>query len=105
MRGGHVRQVRRAGRGTDRVPGFADRVHAEWPRHDLGFAIAGLIARGTKRNSLKAPPLSFPAHVHSLVHGNHMSFFDMLKTSPWGDLPKVAVDHETDSNRTERGNE
>lgn len=68
-------------------PGFADRVHTEWPRHDLGFGIASLIARGTKGNPLKAPPLSFPAHVHSLVHGNEMSFFDMLKTSPWGDQP------------------
>ena len=29
--------------GTDRdmlPPGFAERVHASWPRHDLGYALA-----------------------------------------------------------------
>src|ERR1700757_1583245 len=34
--------------GTDRQmlpPGFADRVHSSWPRHDLGYTLAELIAR------------------------------------------------------------
>lgn len=49
--------------------GFADRVHAEWPRHNLGYAIAEAIGRDTQGNPTKAPPFSFPAHVHELVNG------------------------------------
>lgn len=67
--------------------GFADRVHAAWPRHDLGFAIADLIARGTESNPMKAPPFTFPAHLHALINGPSMTFFDVLHNSGWGDQP------------------
>jgi hypothetical protein len=67
--------------------GFADRVHAAWPRHDLGYAIAELIAGGTRSNPLKAPPFSFPAHVHELVNGTSMTFLDVVANSGWGDRP------------------
>jgi hypothetical protein len=68
-------------------PGFAERVHAAWPRHNLGYAIAELIARGTQTNPMKAPPFSFPAHLHEVINGNSITFLDLVKTSPWGDQP------------------
>jgi hypothetical protein len=68
-------------------PGFADRVHAAWPRHDLGHAIAVAIARGTESNPMKAAPFSFPAHIHTIVNGGPaLSFFDVVG---WGDQPKT----------------
>jgi hypothetical protein len=76
--------------GVDRgllSPGFAERVNAAWPRHDLGYAIADLIAQGTAANPLKAPPFTFPAHVHQLLNGGSLSFLDVVKTSGWGDQP------------------
>lgn len=69
------------------APGFAERVHASWPRHDLGYAIAELIAEGTRSNPKKAPPFSFPAHIHEVVNGPAMTFFDVVNASPWGDQP------------------
>ncbi|WP_082696656.1 HD domain-containing protein [Mycobacterium sp. IS-1590] len=68
-------------------PGFADRVHAAWPRHDLGYAIADAVARDLCANPMKAPPFSFPAHLHELVNGSSFSFFDMVRGSGWGDQP------------------
>jgi hypothetical protein len=68
-------------------PGFADRVNAVWPRHDLGYAIAELVAAGTAANPMKAPPFSFPAHLHELINGSSVSFHDLVKASPWGDQP------------------
>jgi hypothetical protein len=63
--------------------GFADRVFAAWPRHNLGYAIASAIARDTAANPMKAPPFSFPAHLHELVNGvPGPSFFDVVG---WGD--------------------
>lgn len=64
--------------------GFAERVHAAWPRQDLGYAIATAIARGTDANPLKAPPFSFPAHLHALINGPSVTFFDLVG---WGDQP------------------
>lgn len=68
-------------------PGFADRVHAAWPRHDLGYAIADAIVRDVRDNPMKAPPLSFPAHLHELITGSAITFFDLLDGSGWGDRP------------------
>jgi hypothetical protein len=65
-------------------PGFAERVHAAWPRHNLGYAIAEAIARGTQANPTKAPPFSFPAHLHELINGASITFFDVVG---WGDQP------------------
>jgi HD domain-containing protein len=67
-------------------PGFAARVHQAWPRHSLGYAIAGLIAEGTQVNPMKAPPFSFPAHLHELINGSpSITFFDLVG---WGDQPQ-----------------
>ncbi len=76
------------GRAKDLLsPGFADRVHAAWPRHDLGYAIAAAIADGTRANPMKAPPFSFPAHLNDLFHGPTFTFLDLVAASGWGDQP------------------
>lgn len=67
--------------------GFAERVHAAWPRHDLGYAIAELIAQGARSNPMKAPPFSFPALLHQVINGPSVTFFDLVANSPWGDQP------------------
>ncbi|MFC7673638.1 HD domain-containing protein [Mycolicibacterium sp. GCM10028919] len=67
--------------------GFADRVHASWPRHDLGFAIAHSIAAGTRANPQKAPPFSFPAHLHEAINGSSVAFLDVVADNGWGDRP------------------
>jgi hypothetical protein len=67
--------------------GFAERVHAAWPRHDLGYAIAELIAGDIRSNPTKAPPFSFPAHVHDVFNGTSITFLDVVKNSGWGDRP------------------
>jgi len=76
-----------SGAQKDRLPeGFADRVHASWPRYDLGFAITEAIARGTAANPVKAPPFSFPAHIHQLVNdAPSISFADVVTNAGWGD--------------------
>jgi hypothetical protein len=76
-----------AGVQKERLPtGFADRVHAAWPRHNLGFAITEAIGRGTQGNPMKAPPFSFPAHVHQLVNnGPPFTFADLVTGAGWGD--------------------
>jgi hypothetical protein len=69
-------------------PGFADRVHTAFPRHDLGYAIAGAIALDVQANPMKGPPFSFPAHLHQLVYGGPaLTFFDLVENSGWGDQP------------------
>ena len=68
--------------------GFAERVHAAWPRHDLGYAIAEAIAADTRSNPMKAPPFSFPAHLHHLINGAPSpTFLDLVSNSGWGDQP------------------
>jgi hypothetical protein len=66
--------------------GFAARVHAAWPRHNLGYALTEAIGRDTQANPMKAPPFSFPAHVHELVNDAlPVRFTDMVAGSGWGD--------------------
>ncbi|MBB3602723.1 hypothetical protein FHT40_002384 [Mycolicibacterium sp. BK556] len=68
--------------------GFAERVHAAWPRHDLGYAIASAIADDTRANPMKAPPFSFPAHLHQVINGGpSFTFLDLVANSGWGDQP------------------
>jgi hypothetical protein len=69
--------------------GFADRVHASWPRHDLGYAIADSIAADTRANPRKAPPFSFPAHLHEAINGTSIAFLDVVANNGWGDRPLV----------------
>ncbi|MBB2989695.1 hypothetical protein FHR72_001158 [Mycolicibacterium iranicum] len=74
------------GREADRLsPGFVERVHAEWPRHDFGYALADLIADGTRTDPRKAPPFSLPGHLHGLINGEPITFFDVIDGAPWGD--------------------
>jgi hypothetical protein len=67
--------------------GFAERVIGAWPRHDLGYVIADTIARGVGANPMKGPPFSFPAHLHELINGGSLTFFDVVSNSGWGDQP------------------
>jgi hypothetical protein len=94
---GSVHAVAHLGIGTDIVgtdkeilpPGFADRVHASWPRHDLGYALAELIARQVDANPAKGNPLTFPGHLHQLVYPTTpaVTWFDVVRTAGWNDRP------------------
>jgi hypothetical protein len=80
--------------GTDRYllpPGFADRVHASWPRHDLGYALAELIADQVEANPAKGPPLTFPGHLHQLMYPTTppVTWFDAVRTAGWDDQPNA----------------
>ncbi|PND59137.1 phosphohydrolase [Mycobacterium sp. ENV421] len=72
--------------------GFADRVHAAWPRHGLGYALASVVAEHAHRNPAKAPPMSFPAHLHELMYPAKPSvtWLDLVDAAGWNDQP-VAV--------------
>ena len=66
--------------------GFADRVHDAWPRHNLGFVIAEAIARDVQADPRKAPPFSFPGHVHHLFNdAPSIDFADLVAGSGWAD--------------------
>jgi HD domain len=78
--------------GADRhmlPPGFADRVHASWPRHDLGYALAEVIARQVEDNPVKGPPLTFPGHLHQLMYPatSAVTWFDIVRSAGWNDQP------------------
>jgi hypothetical protein len=80
--------------GTDRQmlsPGFADRVHASWPRHDDGYTLAEIIARQVEANPAKGHPLTFPGHVHQLMYPTTppVTWFDVVRTAGWNDQPKA----------------
>jgi hypothetical protein len=73
--------------------GFAERVHTQWPRHDVGYALAHIIADGTRRNPAKAPPFTLPAHLHQLINGAEpLSFFALAANNGWGDQPVSSAD-------------
>jgi hypothetical protein len=69
--------------------GLADRVHTAWPRHDLGYALAAVVAEQAQRNPAKAPPMSFPAHLHQVIYqsGSPTTWFDVVEAAGWNDLP------------------
>jgi hypothetical protein len=78
--------------GADRQmlpPGFADLVHASWPRHNVGYALAELIARQVEDNPAKGPPLTFPGHLHQLMYPTTpaVTWFDVVRASGWNDRP------------------
>ncbi|MCU1697509.1 MAG: phosphohydrolase [Mycobacterium sp.] len=80
--------------GTDRdmlAPGFADRVHASWPRHDLGYALTEVIARQVEANPAKGHPMTFPGHMHHLMYPATpaVTFLDVVGASGWNDQPLV----------------
>ena len=68
---------------------FTARVHAAWPRHDLGHALAAVLAEQAHRNPAKAPPMSFPAHLHQVMYPSEptVTWFDVVAASGWGDRP------------------
>jgi HD domain len=71
-------------------PGFADRVHAAWPRHDLGHALAELIADQIEANPQKGPPTTFPHHLHQLMYPATptVTWFDIVEAAGWNDQPR-----------------
>ena len=78
----------------DALPtGFADLVHESWPRHDLGYALADVIARQVEGNPLKGPALTFPGHVHQLIYPTTppVTWFDMVRSAGWNDQPRSEV--------------
>jgi hypothetical protein len=80
--------------GTDRdmlAPGFADRVHESWPRHDLGYALTEVIARQVEANPAKGHPMTFPGHMHQLMYPATpaVTFLDVVGASGWNDQPLV----------------
>jgi hypothetical protein len=78
--------------GADRQmfpPGFADRAHASWPRHDLGYALAEVIARQVEDNPVKGLPLTFRDHLHQLMYGTRppLTWFDVVRAAGCDDQP------------------
>jgi HD domain-containing protein len=78
------------GQGKEALPaGFADRVHAALPRHDLGYALSDVLAQQVETNPAKGGPMTFPGQVHQLCYprARAVSFFDALDASGWNDRP------------------
>ena len=94
---GAVQAITQMGIGADIVgadreilpAGFADRVHASWPRHDLGYAFAEVVARQVEDNPAKGPALTFPAHLHQLIYATTppVTWFDAVRAAGWNDQP------------------
>jgi HD domain len=82
-------------------PGFADRVHASWPRHDLGYALAELIADQVEANPAKGPPLTFPGHIHQLMYPTTpaVTWFDVVRSAGWNDQPSADRSAESSAPR------
>jgi hypothetical protein len=78
-------------------PGFAERVHAAWPRHDVGYALAEVIGRQIEANPAKGPPLTFPGHVHQLLYPTTpaVTWFDVVRTAGWNDQPSAGRSAES----------
>lgn len=71
---------------------LVERINATWPRHDVGYVLPYLIAEGARTNPTKAPPLTFPGHLHQLINeAPPLTFFDMVAAAPWGDQPNTTV--------------
>jgi hypothetical protein len=88
--------------GADRhllPPGFADLVHASWPRHDLGHALAEVIASQVEGNPAKGPPMSFPGHLHQLLYPTapQLTWFDLVRAAGWNDRPRADRAQPTNS--------
>ena len=69
--------------------GFAEQVHARWPRHDLGYALADVIGRQIAANPLKGPRFSFPDHLFQLVAATQRApnWFELVRAAGWNDQP------------------
>lgn len=78
---------------------FADGVHAVWPRFDLGYALAEVIAHQVDKNPAKGSFINFPGHVHQLYYPTptKVTWFDAVKASGWNDQPGGAISDTSDS--------
>ncbi|MFI9406932.1 nuclear transport factor 2 family protein [Nocardia sp. NPDC052316] len=82
------------GRDRDLLPaGFADRVHAVWPRYDLGYTFGEMLARQVRDNPAKGSPLTFPGQVCQLYYPTHgtVTWFDIVDGAGWNDRPVPGV--------------
>jgi len=70
----------------DRLPGsLVDRINTTWPRHDLGYAIAGLIGEGTKGQPAEGAAVLVPrAHSRDRQRRARGRVLDLVG---WGDRP------------------
>ena len=73
--------------------GYADHVHASWPRHDLGYALAELIANQIEANPQKGPPMTFPHHLHQLKYPMRpqLTWYDVVAAAGWNDQPRAST--------------
>jgi hypothetical protein len=79
------------GLGKELLPtGFAERVHATWPRHNLGYQLAAVVAGQVQDNPAKGDPLGFPGHLYQLVYPEapKITWFDVVDAAGWGDQPE-----------------
>ena len=85
--------------------GFADAVHAEWPRYDIGYALAELIARQVEDNSAKGPSLTSPGHLHQTYYPTTpaVTWFGMVRAAGWNDQPGAAGSAESSGQSTSEG--
>lgn len=107
---GPVQAVSQMGISTDIIgvdrdllpPGYAERVHAQWPRDNLGFALAEVIADQIERNPQKGPPLTFPSHLHQLMKAATPApnWFDLVASSGWNDEPVASPSHAAADRRS-----
>ncbi|MEC3918365.1 HD domain-containing protein [Nocardia sp. CDC160] len=71
-------------------PEFAARVHAAWPRHDVGYALPAVIAAQVHANPAKSSPMNFASHLHRLYYPGSapaLTWFDMVEAAGWDDKP------------------
>src|ERR1700677_4603513 len=82
--------------------GFADAVHAEWPRYDIGYALAELIARQVEDNPAKGPSLTLPGHLRQLYYPTTpaVTWFDIVRAAGWNDQPGAAGSAESSGQGT-----
>jgi hypothetical protein len=93
------------GIGKELLPkGFAARVHEAFPRHNLGYQFAAVVARHVHDNPAKGDPLNFPGHLHQLVYPDtpSVTWFDVIDAAGWGDQPDGAASHDRHSPRPDR---
>ncbi|WP_280402903.1 HD domain-containing protein [Nocardia carnea] len=69
--------------------GFADRVHAVWPRYDLGYAFGEMLAKQVRDNPAKGSWFSFPGQLCQLYYPTHAptTWFDAVEGAGWNDRP------------------
>lgn len=69
--------------------GFADRVHAAWPRHNLGYVFGEMLAKQVSDNPDKGSWFTFPGQLCQLYYPKHAptTWFDAVENAGWNDRP------------------